>query len=288
MKMLSLALTALMPWPIRAVAQRAPAAMMNHAPYWSPLENLIVFESDRDGDSEVYTIDPDYGTIRKLTNNRAADCAARWTRDGKFVLFQSDRLGTLRTFQMRADGSDQRALGHPPDNVESRSADGRVLLVVSTQGGRSVVFAVGADGTGVRQLTTGSHVSQPSLSPDGARIVYEELPASNAFREAGIVVMRRDGADARRLADGTDPSWSPDGDLILFKAPSTRPGGWGWEVATIHADGSHLTRLWPGVHPSWSADGSRIAFMAETSSERSDIWVMNRDGSNRRCLTCIH
>ena len=98
--------------------------------------------------------------------------------------------------------------------------------------------------------------------------------------------MNRDGSNAKELAVGTDPSWSPDGSLILFKTPTNRSGGFGLEVATIYADGSSLTRLAPGVHPSWSHDGQRITFMGETSEDRTDIWVMNRDGTNKKCLTC--
>lgn len=266
--------------------QNSPANMMNHAPACSPTGNLILFDSDRDGDSELYTIDPDRGTIRKLTDNQATDGPARWTRDGKFILFKSDRTGTLETFQMRPDGSDQQAVANYDDSVESVSPDGRTGLMVSTKAGHAYIIAVANDGSRI-QLTRDSIASQPSFSPDGQRIVYEDR-VGNEILKSRIIVMNRDGSNQKELAVGTDPSWSPDGSLILFKTPSSQSGGFGLEVATIRPDGSSLRRLAPGVHPSWSHDGLRIAFMGESSRARTDIWIMSRDGTNKRCLTCAH
>ena len=80
--------------------QAGRQAMMNHSPVWSPLDGRILFDSDRDGDSEIYTIDADTGALRKLTDNLGFDGNARWTPDGKRVVFRSDREGTDRLFQM--------------------------------------------------------------------------------------------------------------------------------------------------------------------------------------------
>jgi Tol biopolymer transport system component len=40
---------------------------------WSANGKSIVFESDRDGDNEIYVMDADGGNVVQLTDNRADD-----------------------------------------------------------------------------------------------------------------------------------------------------------------------------------------------------------------------
>lgn len=268
-----------------ADAQAVSAPMMNHAPVWSPHENSILFDSDRDGATHLYLIDPDEGTLRKLTAGSVQACCGQWTPDGAWIVFRSEREGVWQTLQMRPDGSAQRIVDESVYSSMSTSDDGAVLTL-SVQDGRSVVVVVDSAGTPT-SLTRDGWASQPSFSPDGRLIVYEERMGDD-IGNSRIVVMDRNGAGRQVLERGTDPSWAPDGSLILLKTPSTRTGGYAWEVATVRPDGSLFTRLAPGVHPSWSPDGLRIAYMAETGAARTDLWVMNRDGTGKRCLTCTH
>jgi TolB protein len=93
-----------------------------------------------------------------------------------------------------------------------------------------------------------------------------------------------------------DADWSPDGTRIVFErsydcATELKVCGGLWVVT---ADGRAERRLTPenphGVtselSPTWSPDGHTIAYeLWNDRSERLDIWVMNRDGSDTRRLT---
>ena len=240
-----------------------------------------ILVSATNGDSEIYLLYLDGRPPRTLTDNTANDDGARWVPQRR-ILFQTDRRGAWETFLMEADGSNPRPV--PASDYAAVNAAGDVKLVEEPRSGGGVIVARYRNGTR-RDLSSGPHAEQPSFSPDGRFLVYEQRSpdAPSDVIRSNIVVAHADGSGARVVSAGTDPSWSPDGRSLLFKfwvAESNEL----W-VATVNADGSGFRRLAPGVHPAWSPDGARIAFMSDFQGG-THIWIMDRAGGNKRCLTC--
>jgi hypothetical protein len=50
---------------------------------------------------DLVLIDPASGTVEDLTHDRAKDVDAAWTRDGRFLLFRSDRDGVSNVYALR-------------------------------------------------------------------------------------------------------------------------------------------------------------------------------------------
>jgi Tol biopolymer transport system component len=257
--------------------------IMYHAPQWSPDGLWLLVSANLDGDTEIYLIRADGSARRQLTRNTVPDDIARWSTDGRRVLFESARSGARAQYSMNLDGSDVRP--EPPDSVVSRSPDGTTLLFESVRGGRGHLFLMTSSRTNVREISTAGHAEQGSFSPNGRSIVFEQRAEMHRdISKSNIVVADPDGSGANVIASGTDPSWSRDGQSILFKTWDERTQTL-W-ISTVSPTGTGMRRLAQGVHPNWSPDGSRIAYMHDRDDGGSDIWIMDRDGSKAACLTC--
>ena len=88
-------------------------------PAWKPDGAKIVFETDRDGNREIYVMSKTGGNKTRLTNDPAADQAPDWSADGAKIAFFSKRVLSYPNinggapgpwpdvFTMDADGSNQ-------------------------------------------------------------------------------------------------------------------------------------------------------------------------------------
>ena len=260
-----------------ASLQMAHHGVMHHFPQWSPDGASLLFSSNRDGDNEIYLLTVATGATRKLTDNSADDDAARWVEKGRRILFMSSRRGQMEPFLMEADGSNQRPTTAPDTTQVSPDGSARLL----EEGG--AIVSQSRDGS-KRVLSKGPFAEQPSFSPDGRSIVYEQRSekAPDDIPRSNIVAANADGSGARIVSSGTDPSWSPDGQLLLFKILGNDDALW---IATISPSGGSPRLLSRGVHPHWSPDGKRITYMGETA-DGTHVWIIDRDGGNKRCLTC--
>ena len=131
------------------------------APTWSPDGRRIAFQSTRDGDFEIYLLDPDGGNLVQLTFNDARDLRPTWSPDGRRIAFQSDRDGDREVYVMNADGSNQVRLTRNPgeDGYAAWSPDGRRIVFHRRVLGHMQVYVMNADGSGVRRLTELSTVA---------------------------------------------------------------------------------------------------------------------------------
>jgi Tol biopolymer transport system component len=70
----------------------------------------IAFQSARDGNNEIYTMNADGTGVKRLTNNSARDEDPVYSPSGKHLAFFRDRDGDLEIFRMTSTDTTQTQL----------------------------------------------------------------------------------------------------------------------------------------------------------------------------------
>lgn len=129
----------------------------------------IVFQSDRDGNLEIYEMNADGTNQTRITANTAADFEPVWSPDGTKLLFRSLRDGNGEVYVMNTNGSGQTDLTNNPatDAHASWSPSGAKIAFVSNRDGNFEIYVMNADGTGQTRLTVSAGTDE---RPDWQRV----------------------------------------------------------------------------------------------------------------------
>ena len=144
----------------------------------APTTPKILFTSARDGNYEVYIMNPDGSEQVNLTQHRANDMRAVWSPTGEQILFVSDRDGN-RFFEDRD------------------------------------LYLMNPDGSNVRRVfKRKASRSDPTWSPDGKRIAYEYMDLGTLKTTIHIATLGEQ--EEEPIMKGFSPAWSPDGTEIAY------------------------------------------------------------------------
>ena len=237
------------------------------------LGGRIVFQSNRDGNFEIYSMKADGTEVTRLTNNSATDRGPAWSHDGRKIAFVSDRDGTGdHIYVMNANGT--HVVRHTSGQLDENPAwspDDTEIAYESLIGSDFEIVIMNADGSGKHAITHNHQIDiQPDWSPDGTKILFNH--------NYEIAVMNRDGTGGMLLTHlggfNEWPHYSPEGTKIVFH--STQSGN--YQIYVMRADGqtfggSPMTLpLTPGPfgRPSGTASHSRAT---ATEILRFTVWM---------------
>lgn len=243
---------------------------------------FVVKESapDRDGyRSSIWWAPADASEpARRVTLGARTDSCPRWSPDGRWLAFLSDRAAVLRA----GDASPRADERSAPPGTGLRDAAGRDITRGSVQ-----VWLLPIAGGEAHQLTRlPEDVADIAWSPDG-----RQLCLVSASRSAGT-----DDADGRGAASvpargaGTGPA-RPDVRLIDELAYQLNGVGFTYDrppkLWVVDVPGGEARRITSGrsrdEQPAWSPDGRHICFVSNRGRDhdlvwRSDIYMVPAQG----------
>jgi Tol biopolymer transport system component len=230
-------------------------------PSWSPDGSELAFQSDQDGDYDIYSMDINGSQITALTHNSGFDSSPAWSPDGSQIAFHSSIDGDRDIYLMTAIGQILKNLTDNEgiqDYSPTWSPDGNQIAFYSNRDGVFEIYVVDLSGGPAKRLTfIGGE--DPAWSPDGSKIAFASCidEDSDDKKKCDLYTVAVGGGNSIEclLCDPNvsdmRPSWSPDGSMIVFD--SNREGS--WDIYVMNAEGGHLQRLtsntvWDGI-PIW-------------------------------------
>ena len=233
----------------------------------APTTPKILFTSARDGNREVYIMNPDGSEQVRLTKHPGNDLQAVWSPTGEQILFVSDRSRSIRDlYLMNPDGSNvQRVFKR---KIEAWRTD-------------------------------------PTWAPDGKRIAYDQWDRSGGGT-SGTYILTLGEQEPEFIGKFSSPVWSPDGTEIACGTASpglTWIVLFNVQTRTHKRLLPKKALPWQ-TRPSWSATGDNIAFSGNNHPlpdinglalkeakalhnawrDKQTIFIVNRDGTGLKQL----
>ena len=245
-------------------------------PAWSPHRLRIAYwgVTEPRNHRAIWTIPVDGGPPVTVVDDAFYNWSPAWSPDGRFLVFASNRGGSMNLWRVAIDERSGRVLGTP--QPITNSSEWSALPSLSRDGHR-LIYATDSSRSFVEMVPFNPETAQvagpPALAYQGARAILScDVSPDGAWLVLGasspaedLLLVRSGGGDVRQLtndlARDRTPYWSPDGSRILFA--SNRSGK--YEAWTIRPDGSGLTQITrlldqPVLYPFWSPDGKQIGF----------------------------
>ena len=266
----------------------------NKYPSVSPSEDHILFFSNRNGLTQIFSSDNDGNNCTNLTENSYSDDTQGWfpcifSPHSNEFLYQSNRDGDLDLYIMNLDGLSQQQITNNLGNEGSASfsPDGKYIVFNQVTGGDEGIYIMNQDGSGQNQLTEGYKDIYPVFHPSGEIIIFIRRYWSDNKYLSAIYRINIDGSNITSIYEGNEdkayinyPRVSPDGSVIIFDSGN---------IYCININGNNLKQLTfnsgriESINPFFD-NGQKIIYQS-IQNGNGEIYIMNLDGSEKINLT---
>ncbi len=270
-------------WLAPADGKSAPRQLTNapgkkdRHPRWSPNGKEILFESNRSGETQLWTIGLDGGEAKQLTTISSGASDAIWSRDGSHIAFVS---AVYPEFSEKPFKESDAANKKKADEIEKSPVKAKVHTKLFyrhwdsyVEDKREHLFVLKVGYRSVESPVSRNPVWEPLDVTPGDR---DAFPTSDTF------------------STGDNFTFSPDGNFLIFTAVPENNEAWStnYDICRVPIKGGttkweNLTKDNPAADsgPVFSPDGKQLAFRAQKKAgyeaDKWDVMVVasNPDGS---------
>ena len=236
--------------------------------------------------ADIWTADEDGKNIRRITVHKARDVYPRFSPDGKWIAFSSDRNGNLDVFVVPSEGgaAKQLTFHSADDTVLGWSPDSRSVLFSSNRGDDFApkLYTVSLDG-GMERNAGADMGINGCFSPDGSKLAINrkgQVYWRKYYRGAMNTDVTVMDIAAKKFTDLTDfdgidswPMWSRDGNIYFVSDREGNGLSNIWRVPETGGKADRVTSFKTGDvrFPAISADGKVIVFEHEFGVWKLDV-----------------
>ena len=156
-----------------------------------------------------------------LHEEKVENAYPRLSRDGKKILYQSNRTGKWQIFIMDTQSDKQFPLTNDNfnNNFPDWNTDGTQIAFVSDRDGNEEIYLINSDGTGLKRLTSDPQRDiHPYFSPDGRYVLF-----NSTWSNGSLDIFRYDLQTGKTVQLTNTPNdhetcarYSPDMKSIVF------------------------------------------------------------------------
>lgn len=254
-------------------------------PSFSPDGSKILFQSDRSGNWDIYSMPlaQGEGSLVKLTNDPEADENASYSPDGRYIVFTSTRedksvkkYKPREIYYMDIYGKNVKRVtnSYGADNWSPSFVDTSTIVFASDRADfaphpfwekSSALYTIEKSGSFLFKIfhhDSSTSRTDPRIDQTGRKILY----ANNKKGNFDLYMAEMDGGEN----DGTDLTDSKGNDIqphiakngLFVTFSSNRDGN--YEIYKMQTDGKDVTRITyddgDDLFPQFAPDGNRILF----------------------------
>jgi Tol biopolymer transport system component len=249
------------------------------------LQGVMVFSSDRDGNSEIYVLNLANLAPARLTNNTAQDVQPALAPDSIQVAYVTNQDGNNEVYLTGVNGGVPSNLTQnaADDQQPAWSPDGNWIVFTTNRDGNQEIYIMRRDGAELRNLT--NHAASdfaPTWYSVGSALGTQDWIAFTTTRDGNqeVYKVKPDGTGLTNLtqnpANDHSPASVPGGATLTFV--TDRNGN--WEIYTMTDTGGSLTNITNNpaqdIDPAFNPNGW-VAFSTDRDGNL-EIYVVRVNG----------